>query len=269
MTQTPPRPLLALQHSTKPNFKREYETQRASHPVYLIIPEYSQHEEDAMGEDLFEEAVELNNDTYYAMTAAAFSCIVEKSPLYRELREYGATDLAAAPTSSDAAQRYVDKTVANQFIEDFFEEDYLVGGIFDPEDGSMKRSHNLHLVKKVYCHPDDFEDMAEAISFVDADKFNVTVHIGADTDHLGFDENADHGMHYYLTTGNSKTRAYRNTQSMEAPTLRYDDPDLDPAIAERIDRLATYAFYNHTPELIRNAEDAGLTFYRGALAEKL
>ena len=166
--------------------------------------------------------------------AGLLGAVVENKPLDESLREVGLSEAYVlgqwvAPQNSAVARNYVTEVMAEQF------------GSFSGDEGS-----GLYLVKKVFCTPKEYEAMAEAVSGVNTDKFQVLRLIGSNPKVMGYKQD-NPGLEAYLVSGRNPMEAMRKTTASD-PVFNYYSSYFDADRAREVDKLVTNAVYEHSPE---------------------
>ena len=190
---------------------------------------------------------EEKNFTMPNLIAGLIGAVVENKSLDESLREVGLSEAYVlgqwiAPQSSDVAIDYVRELIAEQF-----------GGI------SRDESSGLYLIKKVFCTPDEYEAMAEAVSGEHTDKFQVLRLIGSNPKVLNYKEK-NHGFEAYLVSGRSSMEAMRKTTA-DDPNFNFSATHFDADDARELDGLVTNAVYKHSPEAVEKLFSAiGMKF---------
>ncbi len=174
------------------------------------------------------------NLTLPNVLSAYISAAVEQRPLDETLKEVGLSEEFLlnqwiAPQNSGAARDYC--------LQRFRGEAEL-----------RKDGEDFYFVKKVFCGPQDYESMAEAVSADDTDKFKVLRLIGSNERILGYKGDSP-GLEAYLVSGKNASEALKNAEDTD-PAFYYRDSRFNAAIAREVDSLVTDAIYTHSPESI-------------------
>jgi hypothetical protein len=165
--------------------------------------------------------------------AGIIGAVVERKSLDEGLQEVGLSedqvmDHFAAPQNSAAARDYAREQLTGQF-----------GRL-------VSEGSDLYLVKKVFCDADEYQEMADAVSDADTDKFKVVRIIGSNPKTIGYQQDEE-GIEAYLVAGDSPMEALRNTSAAE-PNFVSTTSWFDADDAKSFDKKLTTALYEHTPK---------------------
>jgi len=183
--------------------------------------------------------IKMSEEEYFTMPnllAGIIGAVVEDKPLDEALRDVGLSEAYVlgqwvAPQSSDVATDYIKEIMSEYF-----------GKI------SRGKGSGLYLVKKVFCTPDEYEAMAEAVSGEHTDKFQVLRLIGSNPQALKYKQK-NPGLEAYLVSGRNPMEAMRKTTA-DDPTFNCSTTDFDANDAKEFDELITNIVYKHTPEAV-------------------
>lgn len=174
-----------------------------------------------------------DNFTGINILASTIGAIVEREGLNLALQRVGLSDEFVlkkwiAPQSSEVATRY-----AKEIMTENFE------GIGDPKS-------EIYLIKKVFCNPNEYDAMAEAVSDEDTDKFKVLRIIGSNPQLMKYKQK-NHGLEAYLLSARTPMEAMRKT-SDDKSIMHYASTSFNADDARKLDKLMSKAVYDHTPE---------------------
>ncbi|MBR9683070.1 hypothetical protein GOV03_00845 [Candidatus Woesearchaeota archaeon] len=169
--------------------------------------------------------------------AARLDSMVDGTPLDEALKKVNLTQEKIlkswlSPQSSKVVRHYAQQNLRRDFRE----------SIQNPDS-------RLYLVKKVFCVPEEFEDMEKAIKDMEYNKFQIVKLISWDPKLIDY-KTFYQGMEAYLVSDHTELEALEKTDSM-VPTISFLSPELFTAReAEKLDEVVENAVYYHTPHFV-------------------
>lgn len=178
-------------------------------------------------------------DNNLCLFLAPICAVVDNISLEEALQKFGLSKSDVikpwvATQSSAAAFEYAGELIESQISK------------IKKEEGS-----DLYVVKKVFCNPTEYEDVAKAVSDENTDKFNVLRIIGSNPQIMAYKQ-GNTGIEIYLAYGKTPVEAMKKTTSGQ-PLYNYSDSPLRIKKLEKFDSLITDLIYSHTLESARKA----------------